>query len=66
MIDRSNDLSISAQAKLLGISRGSVYYLPQEVSEAAMALMRQIDELQLAPPLHGCAPIGAAAIDLAG
>ena len=53
MIDRSNDLSISAQAKLLGISRGSVYYLPQEVSEAEMALMRQIDELHLAHPFMG-------------
>ena len=40
MIDRNSDLSISAQAKLLGISRGSVYYLPQGVSEAEMAMMR--------------------------
>ncbi len=29
MIDRNGKLSISRQAKLLGISRGSVYYLPQ-------------------------------------
>jgi len=53
MIDRSNKLSISRQAKLLGISRGSVYYLPQGVSEAQMALMRQIDELHLEHPFMG-------------
>ena len=53
MIDRTNKLSISRQAKLLGISRGSVYYLPQGVSEAEMALMRQIDELHLEHPFMG-------------
>lgn len=53
MIDRDNELSISAQAKLLGISRGSVYYLPQGVNEAELALMRQIDELHLEHPFMG-------------
>ena len=53
MIDRNDKLSISRQAKLLGISRGSVYYLPQGVSEAQMALMRQIDELHLEHPFMG-------------
>ena len=53
MIDRTGKLSITAQAKLLGISRGSVYYLPQGVSEAQMALMRQIDELHLEHPAMG-------------
>jgi putative transposase len=53
MIDRNDKLSISRQAKLLGISRGSVYYLPQGVSEAEMALMRQIDELHLEHPFMG-------------
>ena len=47
MIDRNGKLSICAQAKLLGISRGSVYYLPPEVSQAERALMRQMDELHL-------------------
>ena len=32
MIDRSDDLPVSRQAKALGISRGSVYYLPRPVS----------------------------------
>ena len=53
MIDRNDKLSISCQAKLLGISQGSVYYLPQGVSEAEMALMRQIDELHLEHPFMG-------------
>ena len=53
MIDRDNELSISAQAKLLGISRGSVYYLPQGASQAELALMREIDELHLEHPFMG-------------
>jgi putative transposase len=53
MIDRNSDLSISQQAKLLGISRGSVYYLPQDVNEAELALMRQMDELHLEHPFMG-------------
>ena len=55
MIDRSNTakLCISAQARLLGISRGSVYYLPQGLSQAELALMRQMDELHLEHPFMG-------------
>ena len=29
MIDRSHDLPITRQAKMLNVSRGSVYYLPR-------------------------------------
>jgi putative transposase len=32
--DRQHDLSLTRQAELLGISRGSVYYLPRPASEA--------------------------------
>lgn len=53
MIDRKHDLPITRQAKLLGISRGTVYYLPRPVSEADLALMRQIDELHLQHPFMG-------------
>ncbi|MDF2466284.1 MAG: integrase core domain protein [Ramlibacter sp.] len=53
MIDRHHDLSITQQANLLGISRGSVYYLPRSVSEADLALMRQLDELHLEHPFMG-------------
>jgi len=53
MIDRNNKLSIKRQAKLLGISRGTVYYLPRPVSTADLALMRRIDELHLEHPFMG-------------
>jgi len=53
MIDRKHDLPISAQAKLLGLSRGTVYYLPRPVSDADLALMHRIDERHLQPPFMG-------------
>jgi putative transposase len=53
MIDRRHDLSIARQARVLGISRGSVYYLPRPVSAADLALMRRIDELHLEFPFAG-------------
>jgi len=53
MIDRDHKLSITRQASLLNISRSSVYYLPQPVSPADLALMRRIDELHLEHPFMG-------------
>ncbi|MDX1251387.1 MAG: transposase, partial [Gammaproteobacteria bacterium] len=53
MIDGHHPLSISRQAQLAGISRGSVYYLPKPVSAADLALMRRIDELHLEHPFMG-------------
>ena len=53
MIDRSHDLPLAAQARELGISRGSVCYLPRPASSADLALMRRIDELHLEFPLAG-------------
>ena len=53
MIDREHKLSITRQASLLGISRGTVYYLPQPVSPADLALMRRIDQLHLEHPFMG-------------
>ena len=53
MIDRDHELSITRQARLLNISRGTVYYLPQPVSPADLALMRKIDELHLEHPFMG-------------
>ena len=46
-------VSITRQAKLLEISRGTVYYLPRPVSPADLALMRRIDELHLEHPFMG-------------
>jgi putative transposase len=53
MIRRDHELSISRQAKLLEISRGSVYYTPCPVSEADLRLMRRMDELHLEHPYMG-------------
>lgn len=53
MIDRGHALSITRQAEALGISRGSVYYLPRPVSDADLKLMRRIDELHLEYPFAG-------------
>ena len=53
MIDRKHQLSISRQAKLLEISRGSVYYQPRPVRETDLTMMRQMDELHLEHPFMG-------------
>src|SRR3978361_563493 len=53
MIDRGHDLPIAKQAKALGISRGSVYYLPRPVPAADLAVMRRMDELHLELPFAG-------------
>ena len=53
MTDRAHKLSLTRQAELLGISRGSLYYDPRPVPEAELALMRRIDELHLEFPFAG-------------
>jgi putative transposase len=53
MIDRNHRLSVTRQAQLLSISRGAVYYLPQAVGAADLALMRRLDELHLEHPFMG-------------
>jgi len=53
MIDRNHPLPISKQAKAIGISRGSVYYLSRPVSEQDQELMRRIDRLHLKYPFAG-------------
>ena len=53
MIDRKHKLPVGRQAGLLGISRGSVYYLPRPTPDADLALMRRIDELHLDYPFAG-------------
>ena len=53
MIDREAELPIKRQAQLLGISRGTVYYRPEPIPEAELALMRRIDELHLEHPFAG-------------
>jgi putative transposase len=53
MIDRSHHLSVTRQARLLGLSRASVYYTPRSMPAADLALMRRIDALHLDLPFAG-------------
>lgn len=53
MIGRAHGLSLGRQAKVLGISRSSVYHLPRPASDADLALMRRIEELHLEYPFAG-------------
>jgi putative transposase len=53
MIDREHELSITKQAEVLKISRGSVYYLPRPMSSDNLAIMRRLDQLHLEFPFAG-------------
>ena len=53
MIDRDHALPVSRQAKALGVSRSSVYYMPRPVPVADLKLMRRLDELHLDHPFAG-------------
>ena len=53
MIDRTHPLPITRQAQIVGISRGSVYYTGEPVSDADLKLMRRMDELHLELPFAG-------------
>ena len=53
MIDPDHNLSISQQAKILKISRSSVYYTPRLPSPRDLELMQAIDRLHLELPFAG-------------
>ena len=53
MIDRTHALPITRQAQIVNISRGSVYYESEPISDADLKLMRRIDELHLKLPFAG-------------
>jgi putative transposase len=53
MIDQTHRLSITKQAWILNISRGSVYYRAEPVCEADLGLMRRIYQLHLDYPFAG-------------
>ncbi len=53
MINPEHKLPLTKQATALGISRGSVYYLPRPVSDRDQALMKRIDRLHLESPFAG-------------
>ena len=53
MIDREHGLPVTKQAKVLNISRGSVYYLPRPTPPHDLVVMRRMDELHLDFPFAG-------------
>jgi len=53
MIDKTHPLPVTAQARLLGLSRSSVYYEPVATSERDLALMAAIDEVHTELPFYG-------------
>lgn len=53
MIDRIHGLSLSRQAQLMRISRGSIYYRKKTVTTEQAKLMHSLDALHLAYPFAG-------------
>jgi putative transposase len=53
MFDRSHALPITKQAKVLNVSRSSMYYQPRPTSADDLELMRRMKELHLNLPLAG-------------
>jgi putative transposase len=53
MITPIHDLPIARQAKIVGVSRGAVYYKVRPVPPDDLAIMRRIDELHLERPFAG-------------
>jgi putative transposase len=53
MIDRNHAFPVKGQAKMLGLSRSTVYYKPRPFSAEDLKLMRRLDELHLDHPFAG-------------
>lgn len=53
MIDRAHRLPVTRQARLLGLSRSSVYYRSADTREADLKLMAAIDEVHTELPFYG-------------
>jgi putative transposase len=53
MIDRTHPLPLTHQAKVVGVSRGSLYYRPRPTPPADLERMRRIDRLHLEHPFAG-------------
>ena len=53
MIDRAHPLPVARQARLLGLSRSSVYYEPVPTSAADLTLMAAMDAIHMELPFYG-------------
>lgn len=57
MINPDNELTISRQCQLLGLSRSSFYSQNKAVSQQELDLMLAIDKIHLALPFYGARKI---------
>lgn len=55
----SNEIPISRQADLLGVSRSTIYYTPAEMDLETLRVMKEIDELYTKRPFYGSRRIAA-------
>jgi putative transposase len=53
MIDKGHSLPVTGQARLLGLSRSSIYYEPAGTSNSDLALMAAIDVVHMELPFYG-------------
>ena len=53
MIALGSELSVARQAKLLGVSRSSLYYRPRPESQDELDLLKRLDELFMENPMYG-------------
>ena len=53
MIDRQHELPLTRQSEILQLSRSSLYYHAEPVSEKDLEMMRQIDEIHVKYPYMG-------------
>lgn len=53
MIALGSELSVARQAKLLGVSRSSIYYRPRPESQEELDLLKRLDELFTENPMYG-------------
>ncbi len=53
MITPGSELSVARQAKLLGVSRSSVYYRPKPQSQEELDRLKRLDERFTDNPMYG-------------
>lgn len=63
MIDKTHPLPVTRQARVLELSRSSVYYEPVPMSSPELALMAAIDELHTKLPFYGIRRIRGELLD---
>jgi len=65
-IDKTGELPITQQTKLLGIARSDYYYQPAPVSPVNVAVMDKIDEIYTKRPYYGSRKMAKEVSELLG